>query len=66
MIERADPVVWCAAEILAEIRAGQKYSDYPVVIDGDLLTFNAANRTVIYRLGEYDPEWNRYLMTWPD
>lgn len=65
-IEQADPVVWCAAEVLKEIQAGQEIEGYPVAIDGDLITFRTANRAVIYRVGEYDQERRAYLLTWPD
>lgn len=67
VIEQADPVVWMAAEILEEIRKGQRLDGYPAVIDGDLITVTASNRTVIYRLTEeYDGPRHSSLCVWPD
>lgn len=65
-IEHADPVTYIAFEILEVIRRSQGLDGYPASIDGDLLTLTASNRTVIYRLGEYDSQRHAYLMTWPD
>jgi hypothetical protein len=67
-IERADPVVWWAAEMFDETRAGQAQHGhcYPVSINGDLITVTASNRTVTYRIGEYDAARHSYLCSWPD
>lgn len=66
IIEQADPVTWLAAEMLDEFEAGRVHDGYPVSVDGDLITFTASNRTVVYRIGEYDALRHRYLMSWPD
>lgn len=80
IIERADPKVCVAAEVLYEI-AGAHLSpfarlDPPVPYEtlhplderlvGRLLRIEAANRTVIYRLTEYQADTDWYLAEWPD
>lgn len=59
-IDHADPLVLMSTELLDEIRGPNHHPD--VELDGDLLTIRASNRTVIYRIGEYDPQRRAYLL----
>lgn len=63
-IDHADPVVWLAKELLDEIAGPNHHPD--VELGDGLLTIRASNRTVVYRIGEYDPLRQRYLCHWPD
>ncbi len=47
-VERADPVVAISEGLIRQVRAGQSHPD--VRLDGDVLTIDAANRRVSYRL----------------
>jgi len=73
-IDRADPRVLIAAEVLAEIfikpMAGVSLSPehpgghgYGV---GTLLKICGVNRTVIYRITDYLPRVHAYVAEWPD
>lgn len=72
-IDRADPGVWASVELLVKIAEGCGHPDTSISLgdrrdalrDG-LLTIRASNRTVVYRIGEYDPQHLRYLCHWPD
>lgn len=59
-IDRADPVVWMMKELLDEIRCGYRHD---VELAGEVVTIRASNRTVAYRVGEYDPRQQAYLLT---
>lgn len=62
-IDHADPVVWVSRELIDDWRR----ANHPYVeITDDQFTIRASNRTVIYRIGEYDPQRQRYLCHWPD
>lgn len=63
-IDRADPVIRVAAELLDDMRRGHHHPD--VEVTGDLLTIRGSSRTVVYRVGEYDRERDTYLCHWPD
>ena len=63
-IDRADPIIWAAAELIDLLRTRDNHPDGE--INGDLLTVRGSNRTVIYRIGEYDPQRQAYLCHWPD
>lgn len=52
-IDRADPEIGISAALLRQMRAGATHPD--VTLDGDLLTINAVNRRVTYRIGDYHP-----------
>jgi len=60
-IERADPVVEFSCELLDGI--GTHWQGF-AVLDGDLLTITASNRTVRYRLGPKPPEWSPESFTY--
>lgn len=63
-IIQADPVVWANRELLEEVTL----IDSPwVKFDGtEFIYFVGRNRTVIYRICEYDPMYRRYVLRWPD
>ena len=63
-ILRADPVVLVCRELLEEVTL----VDSPwVKLDGiEFIHFIGRNRTVIYRIGEYDFLSKRYTLRWPD
>lgn len=62
-IDRADPRILIAAELLDEI--GYGCNPY-VILDGDVLKIHGANRTVVYRIGEKVPNMHAYYAEWPD
>jgi hypothetical protein len=63
-IDRADPRIQIADELLDEVRAGNHHPD--VTLDGDLLKVRAVNRTVIYRIGVHIPDRQGHTAEWPD
>lgn len=63
LVLHADPRIWISAELLAELRR-EAHPD--VTLIGDVLTVNAVNRRVVYRLGEYMREADCWLAEWPD
>jgi hypothetical protein len=63
-IDRADPQILISAELLDMIREGD--CDPALTLDGDVLRIEAANRTVIYHIGEKRPDINGYYAEWPD
>lgn len=63
-IDRADPVIWVATELLHGLRRGHRHPD--VDVTGDLITIRGSNRTVIYRVGKHDLRRLTYLCHWPD
>jgi hypothetical protein len=70
-IVRADPQIGISAPLLRMMRAGDRHPD--VTIDGDVLTINAVNRRLVYRIGEYHPiglpdsgENGWWYAEWPD
>lgn len=63
-IDRADPRILVAVEVIDEIRRG--HNTPHVTIDGDLLKFRGTNRTVVYRIGEQAPNMHAYSAEWPD
>jgi len=63
-IDRADPIIWVSPDVVAELLARQPETF--VEVDGDLLTLAGANRTVVYRVGEYVPDRHVYVCRWPD
>jgi len=65
-VTQADPKVWVARELLAELDAGNLHPDITFV--DDVLTINGVNRRVIYRVRR-DVEWLAgacVLAEWPD
>ena len=63
-VMHAEPKIRVAAELLEDLRAGGGHRD--VTLDGDVLTINATNQRVIYRIGQYDPLRDCYSAEWPD
>ena len=65
-VRQADPMVRITAELVDELERGVTHPDF--TIDGDVITINAANRRVVYRLdrSSYDLFTNTYRMQWPD
>lgn len=61
---RADPRILVDAGLLEEIRNGNNYPDVSLV--GDVLTIDAVNQRVIYRIGEYLPDKRAHVAEWPD
>jgi hypothetical protein len=64
VIDRADPRITIAEELVSEWRQGNHHPT--VSLDGDLLRVQAKNRTVIYRLVEHVPEYHAWIAEWPD
>ena len=62
-IERADPKILVSAELLDELRYG---CNPHVILDGNVLRIIAANRRVIYRIGEKVPDLHAFYAEWPD
>ena len=48
LVERADPVVAISAALIRQIRAGNAAAG--IALDGNVLTIDAANQRVAYRL----------------
>jgi hypothetical protein len=77
-IDHADPRILISAELLAEafIRPAPGVSLSTDLIrqdrngtpfwEGAVLKIEGANRTVIYRIGEYVPRVHGYIGEWPD
>jgi hypothetical protein len=63
-VDRADPRVVVSAALLDEWRRGE--GEPEVTVNGDVLRIAAANRTVIYRIGEKVPHLHAYYAEWPD
>lgn len=63
IVIRADPRVLIAAELLDGIR--QADSPDTRLVD-DVLTIDADNQKVIYRIGEYLMQPDAYVAEWPD
>lgn len=63
-VDRADPRIHVSAVLLEAVRRGD--GDPEVTLAGDVLRIDAANRKVIYRIGEKDPELDVYHAEWPD
>lgn len=64
IVDRADPEILIAAELLDEIRAGRHHAD--VYLDGEVLRIEGVNRRVIYRVGDKVPNQLAYCAAWPD
>ncbi len=62
-VTRADPRILITQQALDEVRNGDRRY---VTLIGDILTINASNRRVIYRIGEYLPNRQAYVAEWPD
>lgn len=62
-IIRADPQILISTELLLDIAAG---GSRIATLDGDLLKIDAANRTVIYRIGDLTHDGYCYHAEWPD
>ena len=60
-IDHADPVVLMSEELYDELVSGNHHPDCEIK-DG-LFTTRGMNRTVVYRIGEYDPQRRAYLLT---
>lgn len=60
-IDRADPLALMSAELLNELGGGNRHPD--CVITDQLLILRGSNRTVVYRIGEYDPQRRAYPLT---
>jgi hypothetical protein len=72
-IDRADPVIRIAPELLADVPAPSPHPpERPATYDGKILRIRGINRTVIYRIrdimeprpGQYGA-WD-YIGEWPD
>ncbi|MEU8278216.1 hypothetical protein ACFYOK_37385 [Microbispora bryophytorum] len=63
-VDRADPRILISAELLDEFREGKRTPE--VTVTEDVLRIEAANRTVIYRIGDKVPHLHAYLAEWPD
>jgi hypothetical protein len=63
-VDRADPRVLIDAEVLDDIRDGRCGPE--LSLRGDVLTIDATNRRVIYRIGEHLMLPDRYVAEWPD
>jgi hypothetical protein len=63
-VDKADPRVMVSGELLSELRDGKGAPE--IVIKGDVMRIEAANRTVIYRIGEKVPDMFAYYAEWPD
>jgi hypothetical protein len=69
VVDRADPEVLIADELMHQIRTGQHHPD--IHYDGDLLTIDGVNRKVIYRVGDAmphpgNPTVQAWHASWPD
>lgn len=66
LIERADPRIRIADELLDEIERGWG-ADW-LSLNDDVLTLRGQNRTVVYRIDRdnYDPQTRSVLAEWPD
>ena len=62
-IDRADPEIHIAAELISELKSGRFGPD--VQLDHDLLRINARNRDVIYVVEPEGPDGICYAH-WPD
>lgn len=63
-ILRADPRVMISEELIDEIRAASEDSECRIV--DDVLTIDAINQRVIYRIGEQVPDRYARYAEWPD
>ena len=66
-VDRADPRIWLAGELLHQIREGRHHPD--VHLEGDLLRIEAVNERVAYRVfGQERADLPRdlWLAAWPD
>ncbi len=63
-VVRADPRVMISEELIDEIRAASDDSDCRLA--GDVLTIDAVNQRVIYRLGDQVPDRYARYAEWPD
>jgi len=66
-VDRADPRIWVAGEILHEIREGRHHPD--VHFEDDLLRIEAVNERVVYRVfgvERADLPRDLWLAAWPD
>lgn len=63
-IDQADPIILVSAKLLVQLTDPHHHPAATVV--GDLLTVQARNRTVIYRIGEYVTDQDSYVCRWPD
>ncbi len=65
-VDQADPRVLWTRELLEAVADGSALGSPEVSLRGDVLTINAANQRVIYRIGEYLPDRQAYVAEWPD
>lgn len=63
-VDRADPRILIAPELLREM--GPPESGWAATFDGETVRIRGENRTVVYRVGRYLPEWGCYEAEWPD
>lgn len=63
-IEQADPRILISDYFVDAWRNG--FLPPTVTLTGDVVTIQAVNRKVIYRLGEHVAEWHAYVAEWPD
>jgi hypothetical protein len=69
-VDRADPVVRIAPELLAELPAPP--SVWPATFDGTILRIQGINQTVIYKIRDImepvpgQPGYWDYIGEWPD
>jgi hypothetical protein len=64
VIWRADPVTQITHTMVEEIRAGNCRPE--ITLEGDILTINAVNRRVVYRIYWDTFDGYNYVMQWPD
>ncbi len=62
-IVHADPLIAISVELLADMRRSE---DPRTRLVDDVLTIDAVNRRVVYRLGEKVPWLCAYYAEWPD
>jgi len=62
-IDRADPKICISDELLRMLRYAPGKG---VSVDGDVLRIDAANRSVVYRIGAHDDALRCYYAEWPD
>lgn len=65
MIKKADPRILIGDEFLQMMRADTLEPGY-IAVDGDVITFHAVNKTVIYRLTGARDTYGSWFAEWPD
>jgi len=63
-VDRADPVVLISSGMVEELQRDALVPE--VELNGDVMTINAANRRVVYRIDWASFDGHCYTMRWPD